>query len=319
MEETLGVKRNIRDEIISKRAMVRYADDFVVFCESKEDAETIVATLTGWLAQRGLTLSPEKTRIVHLTEGFDFLGFNIRHYPNQNTTTGYKLLIKPSKQAVQNIRHRLRDEWVHCKGASVATVIKRLNPMIRGWANYFRIGVASETFQALDDWMFKRQVRYVNHTHPTKSWTWRRTRYWGNLNPKRQDHWVFGDKQTGSYLLKFRWTKIERHTLVKGAASSDDPTLRAYWHQRTAAKAKALTPRLQKLARRQGAVCPTCGEPLCNDEALQVDHLVPHWKGGTDDPTNLALKHLYCHQQKTSREERERAKTAGEHLDLYGT
>lgn len=88
MEEALGVKYNNRGEIRSKRAAVRYADDFVVFCETKEDAEKSVETLNLWLGERGLSLSQEKTRIVHLKESFDFLGFNIRHYPVTNTATG---------------------------------------------------------------------------------------------------------------------------------------------------------------------------------------------------------------------------------------
>ena len=77
MEEALGVKYDSRGQLIGKRAVVRYADDFVCFCETKEDAEHVQGILIAWLAERGLTLSAEKTRIVHLTVGFDFLGFNI--------------------------------------------------------------------------------------------------------------------------------------------------------------------------------------------------------------------------------------------------
>jgi len=95
MENAIGVKHNSRGEIIGKRAVVRYADDFVCFCETKEDAEQVQQILTEWLKERGLTLSEEKTRIVHLTEGFDFLGFHVRHYPAPLTSrTGWKLLIK---------------------------------------------------------------------------------------------------------------------------------------------------------------------------------------------------------------------------------
>jgi len=81
MEEAIGVKYNCRGEIRGKRAIVRYADDFVCFCETEEDAKQVQQILRGWLKERGLTFSEEKTRIVHLREGFDFLSFNIRHYP----------------------------------------------------------------------------------------------------------------------------------------------------------------------------------------------------------------------------------------------
>jgi polyisoprenoid-binding protein YceI len=108
--------------------------------------------------------------------------------------------------------------------------------------------------------------------------------------------WVFGDKQTGCYLLKFSWFPIERHTLVKGRSSPDDPALRDYWEKRQAAKAKDLTFSKQKLAKRQKGHCPECGESLFNDEELQVHHLLARSKGGKDSYSNLALVHLLCHQ-----------------------
>jgi RNA-directed DNA polymerase len=125
MESALGVRIDHRGQLVSKRAVVRYADDFVVFCENKEDAEKAEITLQKWLGKRGLSLSPEKTKIVHLTEGFNFLGFNIRLYKDHRTTTGYKLLIKPSKESVQKIRDKLRNEWLRLKGKNVGTVVKK--------------------------------------------------------------------------------------------------------------------------------------------------------------------------------------------------
>jgi RNA-directed DNA polymerase len=106
-----GVKYSKRGENIGQRAVVRYANDFVVFCESKEDAEQSVGILAGWLRDRGLQLSPEKTRIVHLSEGFNFLGFNIRHYKAPRTSSsGWKLLIKPSNESVQKMRNKMRQK-----------------------------------------------------------------------------------------------------------------------------------------------------------------------------------------------------------------
>jgi RNA-directed DNA polymerase len=212
----------------NRRGVVRYADDLVIFCETQEDARQVRDhILPTWLAQRGLSLSPEKTRVVHLSEGFDFLGCHIRHYPTPQTTkTGWKLLIKPSKQAVSSKRQELRDLWLQLKGQPIQAVLHRLNPIIRGWANYYRTVVSSRTFATLDNWMHHRAVRYVKHTHPQKSWAWRRQRYWGRLNPTRNDRHVFGDKDSGRYLLKFSWFSIRRHILVKGRASPDDPNLR---------------------------------------------------------------------------------------------
>lgn len=122
-----------------------------------------------WLLKRGLRLSEDKTRIVHLTEGFDFLGFNIRHYPAPKTArSGYKLLIKPSKESVSKFKERVRHEWMNLKGHNVMEILKRLNPIVRGWANYFRIGVSKHTFETLDRWMLTRCARHIRSNHSRK-------------------------------------------------------------------------------------------------------------------------------------------------------
>jgi len=267
------------------------------FCETKEDAERVQGVLTAWLKERGLTLSEEKTRIVHLTEGFDFLGFNIRHYPAPKTSrTGWKLLIKPSKESVQEMRTKLKGLWEKAHGTNAQTVLGKFNPVIRGWANYFRTAVAKEIFSSLDRWMFYKEDRYTRRMHPKKAKDWRQHRYWGRLHLERNDPWVFGDKQTGAHLLKFSWFPIERHTLVKGTSSPDDPRLRSYWMERQAAKAKDLTRSKQKLAKRQHGRCPQCGESLFNEEELQVHHLHARAQGGKNVYSNLVLVHLFCHQ-----------------------
>jgi len=214
MEAALGVTHTAQGRLSGQRVVVKYADDFVVFCTSRDDADTVVGLLTEWLSVRGLTLSPDKTRIVSLTEGFDFLGFTVRRYPVLRTRTGYKLLITPSKESVQRVRQRLRDEWRHLRGHNVDVVLRKLNPIIRGWATYFRISVAATTFRSLDHWMLGREIRYVNHRHPHKPNAWRRARYWGKLHPTRGDTWVFGDTRTGSSLQRFAWSTIERKRQV---------------------------------------------------------------------------------------------------------
>src|SRR5262249_47495659 len=207
MEAALGVEHDSQGASRGKRAVVRYADDFVVFCESEEDARAVRdEILPPWLAERGLSLSTEKTRIVHLTEGFDFLGFNVRHYHAPGTArTGFKLLIKPSKKAVVQERQELREVWLRLKGHSVPAALGKLNPIIRGWANYYRTVVSSRTFGRMDDWMNLRARQHVARTHRNKPWKWRKARYWGKWNPNRDDHRVFGDKRTGAHLLKFKW------------------------------------------------------------------------------------------------------------------
>jgi RNA-directed DNA polymerase len=277
--------------------VVRYADDFAVFCESREEAEETIDLLTRWLAARGLAFSPEKTRIVHVTEGFDFLGFTIRLRKKTRTRTGYRLAVTPSKDAEQAIRDRLRDAWSQLRGQPVAVVLTRLNPLIRGWATYFRRSRSSPTFRRLDWWMHRRKWRWAERRHPRRSPGWRTRRYWGKLKPGSQDRWVFGDKHSGAYLLQFAWFTLVKHTLVRGTASPDDPRLRAYWTARKAAQAVLLAPQRRKLAKEQGYVCPVCGESLFNDEELHDHHIEPRAKGGSDDRANRTLVHLYCHHQ----------------------
>jgi RNA-directed DNA polymerase len=106
---------------------------------------------------------------VYLTEGFDFLGFNIRHYPVPTTArSGYKVLIKPSKESVRKFKERMRLEWMDLKGHNTMEILKRLNPIVRRWASYFRIGVSKRTFETLDHWMFARCARHVRSKHPAR-------------------------------------------------------------------------------------------------------------------------------------------------------
>ncbi|MDZ8089239.1 MAG: group II intron reverse transcriptase/maturase [Nostoc sp. DedQUE12b] len=297
LEKALGIKHDCKGYLISKRAVVRYADDFIVFCETKEDAEKSVTTLNNWMKERGLTLSQEKTKIVHLKDGFDFLGFNIRQYPVSNTKTGLKLLIKPSNETMQNIRNKLKLVWLNNQSQNVNVIIGKLNPLIRGIANYLRIGVSSEAFQKLDSWMFLREKRYAKRMHPHKSVGWRRNKYWGRLNLDRNDNGVFGNKETGNALLKFSWFNIERHVLVKGTSSPDDPELRQYWNNKEKEKSKTLIPSYQKIAKKQNYLCLVCHESLFNGESLHRHHTIPRHLNGNNSYANLQLVHYYCHQQ----------------------
>jgi RNA-directed DNA polymerase len=199
-------------------ATIRYADDFVVLCHTRQEALEVKARLARWLAPRGLAFNEDKTRVVSLSEGFDFLGFNVRRY-------GTKPLIKPSKAAIRRIRERLRTELRSLRGSNAPTVIKKLNPIIRGWAAYYRTQVSAEVFDALDQHLWQLTFKWARFSHANKPTRWVVARYWGRFNKARQDRWVFGDRQSGAYLHKFKWTNIVRHRIVMGVASTDDPPL----------------------------------------------------------------------------------------------
>lgn len=297
LEQAIGVKYS-RKVIKSKRALVRYADDFVIFVESEADAEQAKSEVSEWLRTRGLELSQEKTAIRHLRHGFDFLGFNVRQYKAPKTSrSGFKLLITPSKKSQSTFKRRLKAEWNRMKGHNVDLVVKTLNPVIRGWANYYRTVVAKHTFNQMDRWMFRRELRWIRFSHPNKPWGWMKRRYFGELKRNSRDRWVFGNVQTGAHLLKLEWTPIKRHALVPFDASPDDRGLQDYWQQRNKLKTGELSPRNKRAAIRQEGRCSLCGSSLWNEESLELHHWLPRSQGGSERDENLYLVHLYCHQQ----------------------
>jgi RNA-directed DNA polymerase len=290
--------------------LVRYADDLVALCHSRHEAEQVKARLAAWLAPRGLAFNEDKTRIVTLGEGFDFLGFNVRRYHG-------KLLIKPSKAAVRRIRERLRAEIRSLRGASVQAVIARLNPIIRGWSAYYRTVVSSHTFTALDHYLWKLTYKWARYSHPNKPTRWVIHRYFGKFCKSRQDQWVFGDRDSGAYLLRFSWTKIVRHQMVRGTSSPDDPSLAGYW----AARRRRGIPRPMDIAslrllEAQHGQCPLCRELLLDaDRPPQSPREWERWltvtrkaiihnaivmrADGIPDEGALRLMHAHCYRHYT--------------------
>jgi RNA-directed DNA polymerase len=285
--------------------LVRYADDLVVLCHSRQQAEQAKARLAAWLAPRGLAFNEDKTRIVTLDEGFDFLGFTVRRYHG-------KLLIKPAKAAVRRIRERLRTEMRSLRGTNAQAVIARLNPIVRGWAAYYRTVVSSETFTALDHYLWKLTYKWAKHSHPNKPTRWIIRRYFGTFNKSRQDRWVFGDRDSGAYLIRFAWTKIVRHQMVRGTSSPDDPALAEYW----AARRRRGIPRpidaaTLRLLQSQHGRCPGCGQLLLDaDRPPQTPREWEQWlaatrkaitknaiatpAGSAPDEGRLRLLHAHC-------------------------
>ena len=185
----------------------------------------------------------------------DFLGFTVRRYHGM-------LLIKPSKASVRRIRARLTAEVLALRGQNAAAVIAKLNPIIRGWAAYFRGVVSSEVFTSLDNHVWRLVYKWARHTHPNKPNGWVTSRYFGRFNESRQDRWVFGDRESGRYLTKFAWTRIVRHQLVIRGASVDDPALTEYWASRRRRNKPPLSPLLLRLLHGQHGRCPLCGTLL---------------------------------------------------------
>jgi RNA-directed DNA polymerase len=314
MEQAAGVrysKLGIKTVLAKDSpALIKYADDLVVLCHSREQAEQVKVRLAVWLAPRGLVFNEDKTRIVHVEEdGFDFLGFHVRRY-------GGKLLIKPSKAAVRRIRQRLRAEMLALRGANAHTVIRKINPIARGWSAYYRTVVSSQVFTGLDNYMWKLTYKWAKHSHPNKPKRWIVNRYFGRFNPARQAKWVFGDRDSGAYLRMFAWTKIIRHQLVAGTSSPDDPALTEYWATRRRRGPPPLMDRTAlRLLKAQDGRCPLCRDYLLHAEhepqspqeweqwarvvrrATVKQYIVVQRGQGTPDELQPRLLHAHCRRR----------------------
>ena len=164
---------------------------------------------------------------------------------------------------MRRIRERLRAEMRALRGANAAAVIARLNPIIRGWAAYYRTVVSSEMFTALDSYVWKLTYKWAKHSHPNKPKHWIVNRYFGAFNKSRQDRWVFGDRDSGAYLHQVRLDEDRPAPDGQGTASPDDPALADYWARR---RRRSGTPRWTSVSLRllqaQHGRCPLCGELL---------------------------------------------------------
>jgi RNA-directed DNA polymerase len=261
MEQAAGVRYQMTGKRVGWTAagspvVIRYADDLVALCHSRQEALEVKARLAAWLAPRGLAFNEDKTRVVTLEEGFDFLGFNVRRYRG-------KLLIKPSQAAVRRIRERLRTELRSLRGANAPAVIRRLNPIVRGWAAYYRTVVSSRTFSVLDDYLWRLTYKWATFSHSNKPTSWVVDQYFGQFNKSRRDRWVFGDRKSGACLVRFTWTRIVRHQIVKDWASPDDPDLADYWaERRRKAPPLPIGKASQSLFETQDGRCAICGGSL---------------------------------------------------------
>ena len=232
--------------------MIRYADDLLALCHSREQAEQVKARLAEWLAPRGLVFNEDKTQITHLDQGVDFLGFNIRRYPRQ-----------AADQAEQRRAAADPETAVH-RGEGPARGQRRRGDR-QAQPDHHRVG------RLLPDRGVQTRVQRAGRPHveaglqvgqrsPIR--TSRRAgsiaRYFGKFNPARQDKWVFGSRDTGFYLRKFAWTPIVRHRMVAGTASPDDPSLADYWAQRRRRSTPPLGTATLRLLRVQHGRCPLC-------------------------------------------------------------
>jgi RNA-directed DNA polymerase len=291
MEAALKMERRVYPNgfvtfIFVPAVVVRYADDFVVLCQTRDDCEQAKQNLEVFLAERGLEMSPEKTSIRHIEEGFDFLGFNIRQYNRQATTKrGKKLLIRPSKESEDKVKAKIRQIFKRRLHHKPELLILELNAIIRGWSEYYRYCSHSLSVDRLDDFLWHRSWRYALRRHPKKARKWIRQKYF------TQD-WRLVENERE--MLKFRDFRYNRELKLRYKATPDNPLEEQYWNDRRAKPTTSLKLKA-RLWQQQKGLCIHCQSILDTGEEIVIHHK-------DRDPTNnkllnLCLVHETCHQQ----------------------
>ncbi len=295
--ETLrGRKRNNKHAL----SLIRYADDFVILHEDIKVVLQAKTVIQEWLSQLGLELKPEKTKIAHTLEeyegnqpGFDFLGFTIRQWKVNSTKKGFKTLIKPSSKSVKTHYRKLAGICDQNKTAPTKALIAKLNPVIRGWANYFSNVVSKEVYKKIDDLLWKRLQRWTSRRHPNKSAKWVKTKYFPKVSKTR--NWEFNND--GYILNRHSDVPIERHIKVKGNKSPYDGDW-TYWSSRIG-KYPGVRKEVTTLLKRQKNKCAFCGLTFSPSDLMEVDHIKPRSEGGDNTYKNKQLLHRHCHDKKT--------------------
>jgi len=277
---------------------VRYADDFIITGRTKEVLEGKVLPLVErFLAQRGLELSKEKTRITHIDEGFDFLGQNVRKY-------NAKLIIKPAGKNVRTFLEKVRSDIKRNATASAGNLINDLNPVIQGWADYHRHICSKQTYNEVDSAIFEKLWQWAKRRHRNKGRRWIKAKYFKSVGRR---NWVFSgtikmsdEKNQIVHLRRAAYTPIKRHIKVRGEANPYDPEWETYFENRLGVKMETNLngrKRLLNLWKSQNGLCPVCGQKITKITGWHNHHIIWRSKGGTDTAENQMLLHPNCHSK----------------------
>jgi RNA-directed DNA polymerase len=312
-----GLEQHIRSCFKSNAAtgrelgVVRYADDFVILHKDLKVLEACIKGASDFLASIGLELHPDKTRVVHILNthnnqkpGFNFLGFNIRQHKigkHQGSKQGFVTLIKPQKEKVQAHHQRLADIIVKMKAMPQESLIGKLNPVIKGWSNYYSAVVSKDTFGKLDQLLYWNLRNWGKRRHSSKTGKWVYERYWRRIQKGDYDAMTFSTSQDGKnpcWLLSHARTPIVRHKKVKGAKSPFDGDL-IYWSTRLGEHPE-MDATVAKLLKHQEGKCAYCRLNFMDGDLMEKDHIVEKRFGGKNSKENLQLLHRHCHDKKTA-------------------
>jgi RNA-directed DNA polymerase len=306
---TLPGKKGIN---LSSLKLIRYADDLVVFHPDLNVIKQCKQLIENWLTNMGLELKPSKTRITHTLQehqgnvGFDFLGFTVRQFPVGKTHSGknpygrklgFKTLIKPSPENISRHKEKLARIIKLHRASSQEVLINELNPVIRGWSNYYSTVVSKDIFNSIDNWLYQQLRNWAEHRHPHMSQYRISSKYWDCDNTG----WHFRIKGEKSiWLVEHKKTPIIRHIKVRGEKSPYDGDW-IYWGTRMGRHPET-NKRVAMLLKKQKGKCTECGLYFREGDILEIDHIVPLSKNGKDEYQNLQILHRHCHDTKTARD-----------------
>jgi len=283
-----------------KPQVVRYADDFVIIHRDLDALKRAKQVAEEWLKGMGLEMKPSKTRITHTlkefdgTIGFDFLGFHFRQYPRgKNRSTrdahgnpvGFVAFVKPSKESQKRLLRKTREIIRSNRNVAQAGLIALLNPVIRGWGNYYSTVVSKDIFSKMDRLIFKQLWNWAKRRHPNKRGRWVAKKYW----QQGKHGWKFG--KTGQITLhRLSDIPIWRHTQVQKHRSPYDGDV-FYWSSRLG-KHPLVPKSFAALIKFQKGYCPKCGlffKP--GDSVTMVRTAIDD----TGKPGKARLVHQHCH------------------------
>jgi RNA-directed DNA polymerase len=279
--------------------LVRYADDFIITGTSQVLLEYEVKPLVAhFLAERGLELSHEKTRITHIDNGFDFLGQTVRRY-----RCG-KVLLKPSKRSVQAFLAKIRETIDKAGSTTAGNLIYRLNQQIKGWTMYHRHAASKRTFTEVDRRIWRMVWHWCRRRHRHKSFAWLKKKYFPRIGNK---DWVFVGTLRDSKgkgwpiaLMEAAKVRIIRQVKIRSEVNPYDPAWELYLEARMVWKLEqtlAGNSRIEYMWKEQGGQCRVCGQSLqIEQRPWHIHHRVWRSKGGQQDSGNLELLHANCHR-----------------------
>lgn len=289
----------------------RYADDFIITAPSQEDSTQIELEVAKWLDNEvGLQLSKAKTKIVNSTEGFEFLGFQIISIRKQDSEA-YKVKIHPSRKSKARIIQGIRKLIQENRSASSYSLINLLSSRIIGWANYFRYSECIQDFSKIDylifnqvrAWVFRRKSKGLRARTRLKIKYFPEGKTFRFRGKDYNNNWILTGKTLikgkfkENFLPKMVWVQSAQYVKIKGNASPYDGN-HVYWALRTE-KHSGYNHRISKLIRIQNGRCKWCMESFTPMDYIEVDHIIPRSKGGSDNYKNLQAIHKHCHIQKS--------------------